>query len=117
MARVNLFTAQAADGNSTSFQVTAYAGAISNESVLIQGSGTWSSTTLKLEACAAPTASPQIWSTVKNIKDDGTATEVSFTADFAISVKTVTGAAYRAVLSGSGSPVPSITVDAVGDIE
>jgi hypothetical protein len=117
MSTVNLFTAQAGDGNSTSFQVTGYAGAISNEGVLLQASGTWNSTTLKLEACANPTASPQVWSTVKNVKDDGTTTDISFTADFSVNLDVVTGAAYRAVLSGSGSPIPSITVDAVGDIE
>jgi hypothetical protein len=73
MARVNLFTAQAADGNSTSFSVTGYAGAISNEGVMVQGSGTWSSTTLKFEVCANPTASPQLWSTAQIVANDGTA--------------------------------------------
>lgn len=117
MARVNLFTSQTGDGNSASFQVTTYAGAISNEGVMLQGSGTWSSTTLKIEVCANPTASPQVWSTAKNVKDDGTVTEVSLTADFAINLEVVTGAAYRVALSGSGSPLPNLTVDAVGDIE
>jgi len=84
---------------------------------LIQASGPFNSATLKLEACAVPGDSPQIWSTVQKIKEDGTAAEVSFTAAFVINLEVVTGAAYRAALSGSGSPVPSITVDATGDIE
>ena len=117
MPTVNLFSAQTGDGNSTSFKVKTYAGAISNEGVLLQASGAFNGATLKLEACADPGASPQVWSTVKTIKDDGTAAEVSFIATFAINLDVVTGAAYRVAQTGSGSPQPLITVDAVGDIE
>ena len=117
MSTLNLFSAQTGDGNSTSFKVKEYAGAISNEGVLLQASGAFNGATLKLEACADPGASPQVWSTVKTVKEDGTQAEVAFTSTFAIDLNVVTGAAYRGVLSGSGSPQPLLTLEAVGDIE
>lgn len=117
MATVNLFSAQTGDGNSTSFKVKEYAGAISNESVLLQASGSFNGATLKLEACADPAASPQVWSTVRTMKEDGTQADVAYAAAFAMNINVVTGAAYRGVLSGSGSPQPSLSLDVAGDIE
>ena len=107
MASINLFTTQSGNGNSAAFKVTEYAGAISTESVLIQATGTWNSAELAVESCADPTASPQVWTSFIWFHD----------IESFETIECITGAAYRVALSGSGSPVPSISVTAVGDIE
>jgi len=107
LASIRLFTAQSGDGNSAAFRVSDYAGAISTELVLVQATGTWNDAGLALQPCADPTASPQVW-TVSNWFYDLDAVE---------RIECITGAAYRFNVSSSGSPVPSITVTAVGDIE
>ena len=114
MALRRLFTAQAADGNSAAFKAKELAGAADWEKILLQGYGTWSGVTLHIEVCADPSASPQVWDPVMQ---SDMSTAVTFTSDFVVNLELPSGAAVRGRVSGAGSPVPSLTLLARGDLD
>ena len=114
MATITLFSAAAADAASAGVRVTPHAGNVVKETVLLQGSGTWGASTLTLQVSLNGDASPATWVGMTN--ESGTAI-AAFTADFTVNLELPSGCWFRAVISGSGSPVPSLTVKAAGDIE
>ena len=113
MALRRLFTAQAANGNSTAYKSKELAGAADWERVLLQGYGTWSGCTMHIEVCADPSASPQVF----DMASQSDLTAVTFTDDFTCIVDLPSGAAVRGRISGAGCPVPSLNLLARGDLE
>ena len=114
MTTKTLLSAQAADGNSAAIRVKPHPGNSVMETVMIRGYGTWSGATVTLTVSDNATASP---STFTGWTDDtGTASGV-FTDDFSVLMSIPSGLWFRAEVSGSGSPVPSLTVRATGELE
>ena len=112
MSLKTLFSAQAADGNSVAFKVREEAGQSNAEKVLLHGYGTWSGVSLHVEVCASPSASPQVWDAATQYD----LTAVTFTDDFTVCLDVPSGTGIRGRISGTGSPVPSITLQARGDL-
>lgn len=78
------------------------------EVVTWQLSGTFSGATATWQVCADVTASPQVWTDL---------TDGAYTAAAADILVLTAGMAARINISGSGSPVPSITLSARGQIQ
>jgi hypothetical protein len=114
MSTMTLFAAQAADAASAAIRIKPITGNVLLETVLVQGTGTWSGATVTLQVSLNGNASPATWGGMTDTS--GTAIAV-FTDTFAVNLELPTGCWFRAVVSGSGSPVPSLTVKAAGDIE
>ena len=114
MATFSLFSAQAADGNSAARRVKPTPGNSVMETVMVRGYGTWSGATVTLTISDNATASPSAFTGLTDAT--GTAQAV-FTADFACNLEIPSGLWFRAEVSGSGSPIPSLTVRATGDLE
>lgn len=70
--------------------------------------GTWSGVTAKLYVCVDPTVSPNAYAPVPS---------ASYTSDTADSWEIPAGCFFKVVVSGSGSPLPSITYTATGEID
>ena len=116
MSLINLLTNQAADGVGGGV-VVGY-----DEDnpglariVSVQGKGTWNSATVTLESTNDPDASPSEWATVQYL-NAGVMTDLEFTDDFIMNIYLSPGAGLRARLADSGSPLPSITVTALGHL-
>jgi len=113
MTTRTLFSAQAADANSAGVQVTAHPGNVVKETVMIQGYGTWNSATVTLQVSIDGNVSSPTY--VGMTTETGSVIG-AFTDDFSVNIEVPTGLWFRAVLSGSGSPVPSLSVRAAGDL-
>jgi len=110
MSTRTLFSTQTGDGNSPGIRIKPTPGNSVMETVMIRGYGTWSGVTVTLKV--SDNASTYTGMT----NATGTAIAV-FTADFAVNIQIPSGLWFRAEVSGSGSPVPSLTVRATGDLE
>ena len=81
--------------------------------ISVQGYGTWSAATVTLESSNDPTGDE--WAPVQYLSS-GVMTNLEFTADFILNVHLAPGAGLRARLADSGSPLPSVSVTALGHI-
>jgi len=104
-----LFSAQAGDGNSSGVRVTPHPGNTVKETIMVQGYGTWSGATVTLKVAFDN-------STYTGLTTETGTAIAAFTDDFAVNLEIPTGLWFRAEVSGSGSPVPSLTVRAAGDL-
>jgi len=114
MSTRTLFSAQTADGNSAGIRVKPVVGNSVMETVMIRGYGTWSGATVTLKVSDNGNASPATWTAWTS--ETGSAIG-AFTSDFAVNLQVPSGLWFRAEVSGSGSPLPSLTVRASGDLE
>ena len=114
MSTRTLFSAQAGDGNSAGIRVKPHPGNSVMETVMIRGYGSWNGVTVTLTISDNATASP---STFTGLTDTTGSAIGVFTGDFAVNIEIPTGLWFRAEVSGSGSPVPSLTVRATGELE
>ena len=85
--------------------------------VTIQASGTWSSGSLKVEVAVDNTTSPINFTTATVLDPSaGTASDAVLTANGTLSIEVAEGTLIRGVISGTGSPLPSLTVKARGHL-
>ena len=81
-------------------------------------SGDWSggNATLTPYLCNEPGDSPRRWVQIKKLKDDGTDAAITRTDDFNLVLDVPAGSLVKWILTGSGSPIPSVILDARGVI-
>lgn len=116
MSLKTLFSNQATDGNSSAISV---AHDEDNPGIArivsVQGKWNGGAATIKLQSSNNPEDGSPSWSTIQYL-NNGTLTDLQFTADFIMNVHLTPGAGLRAVQSDSGSPAPSVTVTALGHL-
>lgn len=66
--------------------------------------------------CNDPSESPRRWVPVKKLQDDGTDVAITRTADFNLVIDAPAGTLLKWTVSGSGSPIPNISMTARGVI-
>jgi len=86
-----------------------------SELVLIQVNGTWGSGTINPQVTLNYGTSPEVWTNVQIVANDGTLADVAITADAAIELEIPSGVWFRLNLTGATGP--SLTARARGDIE
>ena len=96
------------DGSSATYQVDKEEASGGSAKVGFSLSGTWRSCTAKLMLCADPGMSPRTFTAVSS---------GSYTADAADTWDIPVGSVFRVTVTGSGSPIPSITLRLSGYIE
>ena len=100
-------TAFTGNGNSTPIRIDEKQEVGNKATVAFSIAGTWSGVTAKLQMCADPTASPQTWVDV---------TSASYTANVADTWELALGCHFRVNISGSGSPLPALTLVTVREV-
>lgn len=78
------------------------------ELISYQLDGTWSGVTATFQLCNDPDVSPQTWTAMVN---------GAFTADSADVIRLPSGSQFQVVVSGSGSPLPSVYCAVRGQIK
>ena len=91
-------------------------GATDPVTVQFSASITGGSATLTPKLCNDPDESPRTWIEIKKLKDDGTYTSTAQTASFIMSLAIMPESLVKWTVSGTGSPIPSITMTARGVI-
>ena len=86
-----------------------------SELVLIQVAGTWGSGTINPQITLNYGVSPEEWTNVQHVANDGTLADVAITADAVIQLEIPSGVYFR--LNLTGATTPSLTARARGDIE
>jgi len=105
------------DGAGTAYQVWSKDKNF-NGRVTVQAAGTWSGVTLKFEICLDGSVSPRVWSTAQALDPSaGTLTDAAMTADGTIQLEVQEGAWIRPIISGTGSPLPALKVDLLGEFD
>jgi len=97
----------AADGDSKIYKFNTGDTNQSVESVGFTLTGTWNSATITLYICADTTASPLVFAAVAS---------ASYTESVGDKWDIPTGCFFKLTASGSGSPIPALTAELVGDI-
>lgn len=64
--------------------------------------------------CNDPAESPRVWVQIKKLKDDGTDAALTRTASFNLPIDLPSGSLVKWTQTGSGSPLPSITMTVRG---
>lgn len=86
-----------------------------SELVIIQVAGTWGSGTVNPQITLNYGVSPEEWTNVQNVANDGTLADVAITADGVVQLEIPSGVHFR--LNLTGATTPSLTARARGDIE
>jgi len=110
MPGVTLFENQTGDATSTVVgRVRLVTGNTRIERILVKGSGTWSGATVRFQASEDNV-------TFQHLTDESGYAIGLYGADFASLLDMPSGIYFRVVIADSGSPQPSLTVKAIGDV-